>query len=71
METNKEITLMNYAVWKNRQRFVDFSHENDLTVENTMYSKRTKNSAHTKIRTADTTGENLGTPQTMGRSAVS
>ena len=43
LKSEKETHEINKDVWDNRERFVDFVHENDLIVKNTMYSKRNKN----------------------------
>ena len=43
LKSNKEVKEIKQDVWENRERFVDFVHENELVVMNTMFNKRNKN----------------------------
>ena len=43
LKTKRELNEINQDVLNNRERFIDFVHENDLIVKNTMFNKRMKN----------------------------
>ena len=43
MKSDKEVQETNQDVWDNRERFVDFVHDNELIVKNTMYTRRNNN----------------------------
>ena len=53
LKSEKEISEINQVVWNNRDRFVEFIHENELVVKNTMFNKnknkctyKNKNNGH-------------------------